>query len=212
MSKKRMVAGVGVNDADYPTTISAPRYGGKQKRLWTCPFYRSWADMITRCYNAKHIARRPTYADCSVTQEWHRFSAFRAWMVTQEWEGKQLDKDILFEGNKVYSPDTCVFVSAQLNSFLIDQCSVRGTQSGGFYWHKEANKFSVGCHNPFTRKNEYIGLFDCPDAAHQAWRSRKHEFACAYADQQIDPRIAKALRERFATTSNNGESNVQNAL
>lgn len=34
-------------------------------------------------------------------------------------EGWHLDKDILLKGNKVYSPETCAFVPAKINSLLI---------------------------------------------------------------------------------------------
>lgn len=54
------------------------------------------------------------------------------------------------------------------------------------------------CNNPFTLARECLGFFQDPDAAHEAWRARKHEHACVYADMQTDPRIAKALRARYA--------------
>ena len=119
-------------------------------------------------------------------------------MLTQDWNGKALDKDILHPGNKVYGPDTCVFVQTELNNFLTDHGSDRGEYPIGVNWNKRAGKLHARCCNPFTGKRESLGLFSCPGAAHEAWRRRKHELACAYADQQEDPRIAQALRERFA--------------
>jgi len=41
-------------------------------------------------------------------------------MERQDWEGKHLDKDILIPGNKIYSPDRCIFVSSLIN-LLIDK-------------------------------------------------------------------------------------------
>ena len=68
----------------------------------------------------------PTYKGCSVSEEWLRFSNFKRWMEKQDWDGKQLDKDILFEGNKVYSAETCVFVTSVVNSFTSDSGAKRG--------------------------------------------------------------------------------------
>lgn len=112
---KRLVYGVGNNDADYVVEKREEigYVGGKRRRklMWVCPYYQTWKDMIKRCYSTKCQEKFPTYKGCSVSADWHTFSNFKAWMEKQNWEGKQLDKDILIEGNKVYSPETCVFVS-----------------------------------------------------------------------------------------------------
>lgn len=72
--------------------------------------YKTWKSMLQRCYDKKCQARQPTYLGCSVVYEWHNFQNFAEWMSKQDYEGKQLDKDIKVKGNKVYGPDTCMFV------------------------------------------------------------------------------------------------------
>ena len=84
-------------------------------------------------------------------------------MMQQDCEGKHLDKDILFEGNKVYSPDTCVFVDGVVNTFLNDCAATRGEWPLGVCWNERAKKFQSQCCNPFTKNREYIGLFCCPN-------------------------------------------------
>ena len=106
--------------------------------------------MLQRCYSEKWQERYPTYKGCSVSEEWHTFSNFKAWMEKQQWEGKQLDKDILFEGNKVYSPEPCVFVTRKTNMFTTDRAA-RGSGLLGMHWDKEKAKFRAGCNNPFTQ-------------------------------------------------------------
>lgn len=192
----KLVSGVGTNDSAYPVVIEAV-IDGRRKQLWACPFYRTWHNMLDRCYDAKQLAKCPTYTGCSVATEWHSFMNFRTWMVNQDWEGNQIDKDILFPGNKIYSPDTCVFVPGCLNSFTTDRGASRGDSPLGSSWSKRDQKFRAQCRNPFTLKNEYLGAFACPDAASAAWRSRKHELACQYADIQTDQRISAALRSRY---------------
>lgn len=194
---KNAVYGVGINDANYPVNITKSVLG-KQKHIWKCPFYGAWRDMMSRCYSVKRQLSQPTYVGCSVAAEWQSFMTFRAWMVCQPWEGNVLDKDIIFTGNKLYGPTTCVFVSPALNSFLTDSAASRGDWPIGVSWHKGTGKFLSLCRNPFTGKREYLGYFICPDTASSAWRKRKHEIACQYADMQIDHRVAAALRRRYA--------------
>ena len=190
------VCGVGVNDADYLVYRYA-MVEGKSKIVSRCPFYQVWSCMINRAYNKKYQKSKPTYAGCSVDPAWHSFMAFRAWMLTQEWEGKQLDKDILSPGNKVYGADKCVFVSRELNMLTTDSGAIRGEWPIGVYWHKREKKFLSRCSNPLTRKQETVGYFDDPAEAHKAWRAKKHEHACRYADMQTDQRIAAALKSRY---------------
>lgn len=118
--QRKPIYGVGINDSPY---IVTPVIDGK--KLW-CPYYQAWVNMMARCYSDKHKKKYPTYIGCSVIKEWRLFSNFRRWMVTQDWQGKQLDKDILVVGNKVYSPDNCMFVTMETNNLVLDGSTIRG--------------------------------------------------------------------------------------
>jgi len=189
--KNKLVCGVGINDANY---VVKPRINGK---MVACPFYVAWNNMLMRCYDPKFQAKRPTYIGCSVVPEWLSFMTFRAWMVWQDWQDRVLDKDLLIPGNRVYSPQTCVFISHGLNNFTTDSAAARGEFPLGVYWHRQSGKFMARCSNPFTGKQEHLGLFTCPDEAHEAWRKRKHELALQIAALHADPRIAAALSIRY---------------
>ncbi len=67
--------------------------------------------MLQRCYSESYLNKRPSYRGCSVCEEWKTFSNFMAWMKNKNMENLELEKDILVPGNKLYSPETCVFVS-----------------------------------------------------------------------------------------------------
>lgn len=202
--KTKLALGVGINDAKYQTQVYAGAKG-QQRRVWVCPFYRVWMDMLFRCYSEKFKDRHATYIGCAAAPEWYSFSVFREWMAAQDWEGKQLDKDILSQGNKLYSPGSCVFVSAKLNTFMTDSGAARGEWPLGVHWNKVAGKFQARCRNPFTGERQHLGHFGDPLSAHEAWRKRKHQHACAYADQQTDPRIAQALRTRYMQKKGQGD-------
>ncbi|HZK25003.1 MAG TPA: hypothetical protein VFC74_06415 [Oscillospiraceae bacterium] len=202
MKPKKLVYGVGNNDADYAVvkfeTIDCADGKRKQKQVWTCPYYKVWRDMIKRCYSAKFQESRPTYIGCTVSDKWLTFSNFTGWMKNQDFEGKQLDKDLLFEGNKVYSPETCVFVTGAVNSFTTDSGAARGDCLIGADWYKQTGKFRSKCSNPFTKKPEHLGYFTSEQEAHEAWAKRKLELAHELAAIQTDQRVAKALIDRYA--------------
>lgn len=150
----RLVQGVGVNDADYPVR---PRLSGES----FCPFYKRWSDMLKRCYSVKSKETRPTYSECTVCDEWLTFSNFKAWMEKQDWEGKQLDKDILVEGNTVYSPESCIFVPMKVNNFF------KGLKTNAVYFDVDRNKYRVSVNNV------YVGRYDTEEKALLAYSEAK---------------------------------------
>lgn len=182
MKEKKLVYGVGINDADYVTRTSS----------WTCPFFRKWKDMLARCYSEYENIRQPTYLECYVVDEWLYFSKFKSWMGKQDWQNNVLDKDLLVRGNKVYGPDTCVFVSAQLNGFLVEKKNA--DLPVGASVHKR--KFQSRCAE-LGKEQKYLGLFDTAEEAHQAWLAFKLEQAYKLSVQQTDKRVAKALIDRY---------------
>jgi hypothetical protein len=143
-----MVYEVGINDVDRPVQL---------KDGSTCPFYVRWTGMLRRCYKGQ-------YEGTSVCKEWHRFSAFRAWMEQQDWEGKELDKDILGDGT-IYSPDTCCFVSKSLNE------AVRRNPKG--YSKTRNGKFVA--HLSINGKNKHLGTFDREADAKAAYETAKQK-------------------------------------
>jgi hypothetical protein len=159
--------------------------------------------MLARCYDKNTQKTRPNYSECSVRCDWLIFSNFKDWMAKQDWRGNHLDKDLLFVGNKVYSPETCVFVSALTNTFTEDRANYRGNYPLGVCFDKRRKNFYSRCSNPFTGSVEFLGIFNCETEAHLAWKKRKHELSCQLADLQTDQRVAEALRHRYLHSRKN---------
>lgn len=196
--RNRLVCGVGINDADYSVYISK-LVDGKWKAIWVCPFYMKWRSMIVRCYSESFILRQPSYIGCSSVVEWHLFSNFKTWMENQIWEGKELDKDILIHGNKVYSPETCVFVDNKINVFLTDYKAKRGVYPIGVSLDKSMQEkpYRSRCNSVVTGKTEYLGHYKTPEEAHSVWLAFKLEQAHILAAEQTDERVARALIDRY---------------
>lgn len=182
------IYGVGINDADYKVNTTTPN--GESVR---CEYYTQWKNMMARSYGKSTHKRQPTYIGCSVDPKWHSFMAFKAWMEVQDWEGKALDKDILVEGNKVYGPDTCVFVTQEVNMFLSPNGKERDLPRGVY-----AN--GMGYKTQYTTKETgqvYLGQFDTPEEAREVYTKYKSKLAIELAARQPDKRVADALIKRF---------------
>lgn len=82
--------------------------------------YVSWYNMLCRCYKDK---RATAYHDCEVCNEWLNFQNYAEWYSDNFYdigEGRMhIDKDILVKGNRVYSPDNCIFVPQRINMLFV---------------------------------------------------------------------------------------------
>ncbi len=193
----RLVYGYGINDSGYKVT----RVIGNEKVKWVCPYYSKWRGMLKRCYDIKLKSKFPSYLNCTVCEEWKYFSNFKRWVDSQpnrNWKDCELDKDLLVEENKLYSPRTCVFITRQVNQFLKDRAKDRGEFLLGATYHSKHNKFYAYCNNPFSTKQEYLGSFNTEIDAYIAWKNRKHEFSCMLAEIPENMLVSEILRKRYA--------------
>ena len=159
----RLIYGVGINDlVDDPDYVTWTKDSSSHV-IWRCPFYTKWSSMLYRCYGRKYPS---SYTGCTVTEEWHYFSNFKKWMESRSWEGKQLDKDILVPGNKVYGENFCLLVTRDLNTLLNTNEHIRGKYPLGVssktvspqkrVYHARQSKYGKDCH---------IGHFDTVEEA-----------------------------------------------
>ena len=97
----------------------------------TLPEYDCWKTMLERCYPSNDFYKNhyKTYSDCNVCEEWHDFQNFAEWYhKTHPKDGNvwQLDKDKLAKnGVKLYSPDTCCWLTPQENTEITHAKSFR---------------------------------------------------------------------------------------
>lgn len=156
-----------------------------------CPFYRTWKAMLRRCYVGDN--RSDAYSNCTASKEWLIFSNFKTWMEKQDWQGKQLDKDVLSDGNKIYSPETCVFVSQEFNKFL---CTLRPNNKG-----LPIGVIMIG--DKFTAevsvcgKKRKLGRYETEEEAHLAWKSAKLEIARNFSEFSNN-KIRESLFRKFS--------------
>lgn len=157
MKKARIVYGVGRNDSTEPVSDLI------DGRYVLHISYRMWKGFLERCY--ADTDRYPTYKGCTVHEDWHFYSNFKKWFEEHYKEGYVLDKDMKVLGNKVYGPETCVFVPAWLNTFLNPHTNERGKYMIGV--SKDRGKFVANC------SNIYLGTYSTELEAHLAWKECK---------------------------------------
>ena len=154
--KNRRVCGVGIRDIELSSSD---------------PIYKRWSSMITRCYSETMLIKYPSYEDKYVGEDWKYLSKFKAWMEVQNWEGLQLDKDILIKGNKEYRAEACAFVPGYVNSSLCLSDRGRGDYPVGVCYNKKDKTYFAKIKS--MGKVTDLGYHPTPELAHAAWQKAK---------------------------------------
>lgn len=155
-----------------------------------------WRGMLRRCYSPESFHKNPTYIGCTVDEKFHLYQDFMLWASSQVGfsSGANIDKDLLFRGNKVYGPDTCIFVPQEINKLVIKSDKSRGEHPIGVSFNKHLCKFRA-----YTReygKQIHLGYFSTCDEAFLAYKLAKESYVRSIAVEyksQLDPRAYEAL-------------------
>ena len=179
-----------VKDRLFPT-VCGVGYLGYGAYVKDKKYKMHWYGMLGRCYgeNTYH-----TYDSAEVCEEWHNLQWFAEWCETQKGSNLakwQLDKDILGK-SKLYSPDNCCFVPAEINTSVLLHKVVRGEYPIGV--HKVGNKFVAQMGGDSSSK--YLGIFNTPEEAFHSYKSAKESSVKYLAEKykdQLDIRVYEAL-------------------
>jgi len=137
--------------------------------------YYAWKDMIRRTYDLKNHAVKPTYKDVTVCPKWHNFQNFAEWFQHNYIDGYDIDKDLLSNETKVYSPQTCVFVPPALNAFLSNNQTNNTSKHTGV--HKtNSGRYRARISNG-KGKNTNLGTFETKEEAYQAYQAQRSIYA-----------------------------------
>lgn len=158
--------------------------------------YKVWSHMRDRT-SSKSI---PTYKDVKCCEEWDDIINFVTWYENNYYEingeRMELDKDILVKGNKIYSPNTCVFVPHRINSLFTKRQNKRGDYPIGVSYDMKSGLYMSRCRvidsNKSTQK--YIGCYSDINEAFNSYKIFKEQYIKEVADEYKD-RIPKKLYE-----------------
>lgn len=171
--KKRLVSGVGIND--YNGSISVD---GKELRS-----YQTWRNMIARCYCENTRNKYKTYENCEVCDEWKYFSNFKRWYDENCIVGYDLDKDLLIPDNKLYSPETCLFVPHRLNTLFRELGRKKECRMTGVSFSKKSKSKIYRASARVNEKFRTIGIYQTEQEAHEAFVKEKHKEVIRLANE-----------------------------
>jgi len=183
----------------YDKTVCGVGYYGEvdHTEIFKRKQHHRWINMMHRCYNAKIYEKCPSYKGCTVCKEWHNFQVFDKWYEENYYEidgqTMEVDKDILVKGNKIYSPETCVFVPHNINTLFLKSDGKRGEFPIGVSLHKKSNTYIASCKNKFTKKVT-IGYYPTIELAFNTYKKYKKTIIKEVADDYKD-KIPQRLYE-----------------
>ena len=192
INSNKLVQGIGIKGDKYPSWNGVEML--KEYSLWT--------DMLLRCTN-KVLRKRPTYEGVTCSENFKSYTFFYEWCNQQKGFNEKdknsrkwsLDKDLLIRGNKCYSEDVCVFVPNRVNNLVIKRNASRGDWPIGVSLDKATSKYKASCNNG-TGKQTYLGRFNTPQEAFQAYKTFKEALIKEVANEykeQLDSRVYEAL-------------------
>ena len=171
--------------------LGVGKYMAKENNIKTIQ-YTDWTNIITRCYKEKERKLHPAYEDCKVCDEWLNFQTFAKWYDANYYDvghGRMhIDKDILHKGNKIYSPENCIFVPQEINLLFVNRRNYRGEYPIGV--NKSGNKFTASY--GANCKSIPLGTYDTQEEAFQAFKVAKEKHIKNVADKYKD-KIPKKL-------------------
>lgn len=152
--------------------------------------YIIWGGIIKRTLKASKNfkLRHPSYNECIVCDEWKDFLVFYEWFKKHYIDGFHIDKDLLSNEYKIYSPSTCVFLPREINNTLSRERKVERDLPVGVW--KRNNKFVSWCNK------KYIGLFKTAEEARYAYLKEKKNHIIELANKwkdKIEKRAYDAL-------------------
>lgn len=166
-----------------------PSLNGKDTKL-----YKLWGSVICRTYHEYSLIRYPTYREVEICDEWLCFQNFADWCHSNPFYnlGYCLDKDILSDGKKVYSPEICCFIPHEINTLFLDSgCSGKGLPTGVT---KRGSKYRAKMNK--KGKSSDLGTYDTVEDAFKAYVEAKEsyikEVACKW-EGKIEDRVFKKL-------------------
>ena len=166
----KSIYGIGyLGDGNNQTKIN-----GKRVRA-----YNVWHEMVARCHEESRAFKYSAYYGiCSVCQEWLCYNTFADWYEKNKYECEgrlHLDKDILYPGNKIYSPYTCILVPQYINALFMNKKNSRGLPNGVI---KQSNGYLA------KYNGKSLDVFPTVEEAYIAQRAKKKEEIIKIANER----------------------------
>ena len=188
---RSLVYGVGINDVMIPYFTKT--------RTW-----RTWCGIIRRTdkRDPKWLSQpgKEYYIDCTLDPRWYELSVFKEWIEKwDDFENKEVDKDLLIPGNKVYGPDTCLMVRPIVNAWFKPNAT-KGDLPRGVSWNsrwkkgKSPNPYRAQI-TPIGGKRTGLGYYATIEEASAVFEKARKEQIQILIETETDLKVKNAMVE-----------------
>jgi hypothetical protein len=186
---RSLVYGVGINDVMIAEFTSS--------RIW-----KQWNGIIRRTDNRDPVwlQTKPTYKECTLDPRWFKLSVFKEWVEQwDDYQNKEVDKDILIPNNKVYGPDTCLMVRPIVNKWF--KYDFSGDLPRGVSWNtawkmgKSPNPYRSQI-TPIGGKRTALGYYATIEESSAAFEKARKEQIEFLIKTETDPIVKQAMIDR----------------
>lgn len=183
------------------------------------PLYKTWCQMLSRCYNEKN----PYYRrDCFVSEDWHCFNTFKddcknllgyKDMINNPCIKYSLDKDFIFQNNNIYTKEKCCFMPQDLNSFILNMSKNRDFKFEGIHYRKDCKTYRASIR--YNGKTKHIIYSKDPQIAHEEYWKEKRNIAHELLNNKYNfvcDEIKKIIYERLELKYYESQQELERAI
>ena len=141
--------------------------------------YIIWTSMLRRCYYKVRDNKLVSYNNVEVCKEWLCYYNFHIWYEEQAIKYKdnislQVDKDIIKNGNKVYSKEFCILVPDYINYMFISN-NHNGLKKGVQLLKNGRYRALCNMHKDGIVKRCHIGYYSTEEEAFLNYKKVKEK-------------------------------------
>lgn len=159
--------------------------------------YRIWVAILTACYDAHYINKKPSTMYHTVCDEWLDYQVFAKWLLNLGYYDSTVfvfNQSLLGKGSTVYSPETCCYIPIRIRNHLITtRKRGEGILPQGVTWCKRTGSYVAQIS---LNKHTSLGRFDRVSLAALAYKEAKENYVKDVANEykhELEPRVYDAL-------------------
>ena len=174
------ICGVGIVGNKYATYIKDSKKSLKE--------YGIWCSMLKRCFDGKYKEKFPTYLDSTCNPIWYYYDNFYEWIHEQanynvvKNMDYNIDKDILFKGNKIYAPEKCIIIPQRVNKLFTKCDANRGEYPIGVCRDNYSGYYASYCND--GKGQVHIGNYKDINTAFEKYKEYKEEIIKSVAEEE----------------------------
>lgn len=101
----------------------------------------------------KQMIKQSEKENSFICDEWKEYKNFECWIHDNYYKYDEIlrvNKDILFNNNEIYSPETCLFIPKEIHNLIQSECNIKQNNNGLFrfehsisHWNINSNDYNI---------------------------------------------------------------------